>query len=69
MEFSITLDDLERTILLLIVIGNAIQSWGVGNKVDEIHKNTNSLVEAMMDMARKEGHAAGLKEGRAEERR
>lgn len=37
-------------------------------KVEQVHKATNSLTDRLIEVTRAESHAAGVKEGAAEER-
>jgi hypothetical protein len=53
---------------LLNSLRNGRKLSAVVEKVDEVHLATNSITDRLVETTKTEAHAAGLKEGRGEQR-
>jgi hypothetical protein len=57
------LGEIAQFITAIVLALNFIQSWRNGRKIEEVHKATNSMKDALVDSTAKASYAAGLKHG------
>ncbi len=44
----------------LASLASVVMAWKTGKKVEEVHKATNGMKDALIASATREGHAAGV---------
>jgi hypothetical protein len=57
------LGEIAQLITAIVLALNFMQSWRNGRKIEEVHRATNSMKDALVASTAKESYAAGLKEG------
>jgi hypothetical protein len=57
------LGEIAQFITAVVLALNFIQSWRNGRKIEEVHKATNSMKDALVESTKKESYAAGVKHG------
>lgn len=57
------LGEIAQLITAVVLALNYLQGWRNGRKIDEVHKQTNSLKDELVAATKKESYAAGVKHG------
>jgi hypothetical protein len=57
------LGEIAQLITAVVLALNFVQSWRNGKKIEEVHKSTNSMKDALVASTAKENYAAGVKHG------
>ena len=56
------------TATLVTAIGAVLLGWHNSNKIEQVHKATNSLTDRLVETTKTEAHAAGVKEQKDREK-